>query len=93
MSAGVNSALTLASYAKRFWSTGSPHCCKESHGSGRDWRELARRMIRTCFISFFIFNPAPYQAPVTVVAATPAARIIVRALGALDMVFGVLSIT
>ena len=50
-------------------------------------------IIGTFLISCFIFNPAPYQAPVIVVAVTPTVRIIVRALGALDMVLGALSIT
>lgn len=44
----------------------------------------------TCFNSCFVFNPAPYQAPVTAVAVTPAVRIIVRTfLGVGDMVGGV----
>ena len=54
--------------------------------------KMVGRLVRTCLTSCFVFRPAPYQAPVTVVAKTPAVRIMVRALGALDMVLGALSI-
>ena len=50
-------------------------------------------MLLTFFISCFTFKPAPYQAPVIAVAVVPTVRMIVRALGALDMVLGELSIT
>ena len=42
--------------------------------------------IRSTFlISCFVFSPAPYQAPVTAVAVTPAVRMMVRALEVVDM--------
>lgn len=90
---GVASALALAAYIGEARSARDPHCCGESFGNRSVRRDLRRRGIRTCLISCFVFNPAPYQAPVTAVAVTPAVRIMVRTLGALDMVLGVLRVT
>ena len=80
------SALVLAAYIGEARSARDAYCCGERFGSRSGRGDLRRRGIRTCFISCFVFSPAPYQAPVTAVAVTPAVRIMVRTLGALDMV-------
>ena len=50
-------------------------------------------MTRAFLMSCFVFSPAPYQAPVAVVAVTPIARITLRALDGFDIVYGALSVT